>query len=270
MQNPKKIVQLFALAATVASFAIVTSCHKTKKTSEDTSYSTDYASAEKMVNDVQTISDQASKANGSTALRETGSGCATITRSFNGVDSVLTINFGTSDCLCHDGSYRRGEIIVTFTGNYADSGSVHTMTFSNFFHNDNQITGTKTVTNMGHNSLGQVYFNVVDNCTIIKANGESHSVSWNRVRTWITVGSPNVYSITGSGTLVRPNGRTVTVNITSPLIVSSDCRWIEAGTVVHTMPNGLSRTVNYGSTAVCDDVAEITLPNGTTMNVTLP
>ena len=250
----------------------ITACRKTKTSAEDTSYASDYATDEKAVNDVQTVADQAATISGSMNFRTTGSGsgCATVTHSFNGTDSVVTIDFGATDCLCHDGSYRRGQIIVTYTLGYRDSGSVHTMTFNDFYHNDNHVTGTKTVTNMGHNAHGQVYFDVTDNCTITKTNAESHTVNWNRVRTWITEGTPNVYSITGSGTLVRPNGRTVGVAITSPLIVASDCRWIEAGTVVHTLPNGLTRTVDYGSTAVCDDMAVITVPDGTTKSITLP
>ena len=259
------------IAISAALLGAVSSCHKIAKTvAEDSTYATDFATAEKTFNDVQTVADQAAGTNGAMAFRTTTSSCATVTHSFNGTDSVITIDFGTTDCLCHDGSTRRGQIIVTYTGHYADSGSVHNMTFNNFYHNDNQVAGTKTVTNMGHNSLGQVYFNVAINCTITKPNGETHTATWNRVRTWITQGTPNVYQITGTGTLVRPNGRTVGVAITSPLVVSSDCRWIEAGTVVHTMPSGLTRTVNYGNTASCDDQATVTLPNGTTNIITLP
>jgi hypothetical protein len=271
--NSSKIILSISAGVLLSAFVFTVGCNKSKNNSEDTSYATDYAAAEKITNDVQTVADQAATVSGNMAYRTTattGSGCATVTHSFNGTDSVLTIDFGSTDCLCHDGSYRRGQIIVTYTLGYRDSGSVHSIAYNNFYHNDNQVTGSKTVTNMGHNSAGQVYFDVVENCTITKTNGEAHTVSWNRVRTWITEGSPNVYSITGSGTLVRPNGRTVEATITVPLIVASDCRWIEAGTIVHTLPNGLSRTVNYGSTAVCDDMAVITLPNGTTKNVTLP
>ena len=274
MKKQGFLVSIGTATLTLSLFIFVAACHKTpKSTAEDTTYATDYATAEKTIDDVQTVADEAAKVNGNMAYRTTattGSGCATVTHTFNGTDSVLTINFGTTDCLCNDGSYRRGEIIVTYAGNYADSGSVHNITFNNFFHNDNQVLGTKTVTNMGHNSMGQVYFDVAVNCSIVKTNGETHTMNWTRVRTWITEGTPNIYQITGSGTLVRPNGRTVGVTITSPLIVSSNCRWIEAGTVAHTLPNGLTRSVNYGNTPACDDLATITLPNGTTENITLP
>ena len=273
MQKSKLMLCLSTVSITLSVFVFTAACHKTSTSSnEDTTPATDYSVAEKTFNDVQTVSDQAATVNGNMAFRTTattGSGCATVTHSFNGTDSVLTIDFGSTDCLCHDGSYRRGQIIVTYTGHYADSGSVHNITFNNFFHNDNQVTGTKTVTNMGHNSSGQIYFDVTINCSIIKANGETHTANWNRVRTWVTQGTPNVYQITGSGTLVRPNGKTVSINITTPLVVASDCRWIEAGTLVYTLPNGLNRTLNYGNTAVCDDLAQLTLPNGTTQNITL-
>ena len=256
------------LVMVAAMFFAVQSCKKSAQ-AEDTSYATDYSVAEKASNDVQTVADQVSTVSGSANLRTTGGNCATITRTFNGPDSVVTIDFGSTDCLCRDGSYRRGAIIVTFSGHYADSGSVRNITFNNYYHNDNNIGGSKTVTNMGHNAQGQIYFNVSDNFTITGTNGEVHSANWTRVRTWVTQGDPNIYSITGSGTLVRPNNRSVGVNITEPLVVASNCRWIEEGTVAFSLPNGLSRSINYGSTAVCDDMAILTLANGKTETITL-
>ncbi len=274
MRKFKSVFSLGSLFVAVSMVVFMSACHKTKADNEDTSYATDYSVAEKTFNDVQTVSDQAatmSTASGAfKGTATTGSGCAVITRSFNGTDSVVTVDFGTTNCLCHDGSYRRGQIIVTFSGSYSTVGSVHNITFNNFFHNDNQVTGKKTVTNMGLNSAGQQYYNVSVNCTIIRANGGgTHTATWTRVRTIISSGTPTVYQITGSGTLVRPNGKTVGVSITSPLVMSSDCRWIEAGTLVYSLPNGLTRTMNYGNTAVCDDAAVVTLPNGTVKTITL-
>ena len=40
----------------------------------------------------------------------------------------ITINFGTSNCLCDDGVYRRGEIFITTTGWYEDSSTVINIT----------------------------------------------------------------------------------------------------------------------------------------------
>jgi len=273
--HKSKLLLCLAVAVTFSIGVFMAACHKTTTATEDTGYATDQATTEKTFADVQTVSDEAATVNGNMAYRTTattGSGCATVTHSVSGTDSVITIDFGTMDCLCKDGSYRRGQIIVTYSGKYAADGSVHTITFNNFYQNDNQVTGTKTVTNMGTNTAGQIYFDVTINGSIILANSAGTlSASWTRVRTWITHGTPNVYEISGSGTLTRANGTTVGVSIaaSAPLVVSSDCKWIEEGTVVYTLPNGLTRTLNYGNTASCDDEATLTLSNGKVKTITM-
>ena len=281
-----KIALLAGTAAlTFSAIFFVTSCHKkdtTTTTSEDTGYTTDQATAEKSFTDVQSISDQASTvaSGGSLGYKtaELTSGCATVTRTPTGTSGTMTIDFGSSNCLCLDGRYRRGQIIVNYTGNYADSGSVHTITFNNYFQNDNQVQGTKTVTNMGHNALGQPYFSVVVAGSITKSTGGVVSAAWTRTRTWTAgyntpgVFSDDQYAITGSGTITRANGTVVTVAISNsaPLIIASGCRWIEAGSLTYTLPSGLTRTINYGSTPACDDQAVLTLPSGATYTITLP
>ena len=179
----------------------------------------------------------------------------------------------------YNGRYRRGKILISYTGNYADSGSTHTITFDNFYQNDNKVEGTKTVTNMGHNSLGQPYFNVTVNGTITLASGAGTIITNStRVRTWTdgytTPGdfSDDKYALTGTGTITRPSGAVVGVNVSSsaPLIMVAGCRWIEAGTITFTLPSGLTRSINYGSTATCDNQAVLTTASGTTVNITLP
>jgi hypothetical protein len=272
---------LLSTASIALSVIFMAACHKSSTTAEDMGYTTDQSTAEKSFEDAQTAADQASTTpTGSMNFRTTAttsSPCATVTHSVTTTapyagDSVIIIDFGTSDCLCNDLSYRRGQIIIYYSGLYAATGSTHTITFNNFYQNDNQVTGTKTVTNMGTNGSGQIYFDVTINGSVILANGAGTvSAVWNRVRTWITQGSPNVYEISGSGTLTRANGTTVGVNIptATPLVVASNCRYIEAGTVVYTLPSGLTRSLNYGNTAVCDDEAVLTLPNGKTYPITL-
>ena len=280
MHKSKFWLCLGTAAMTVSVFIFMAACHKPITATEDTSYATDQATSEKSFEDAQTIGDQAATTTGNMAFRTTAttaSGCATVTHSastsgtYSG-DSVITIDFGATNCLCSDGRYRKGQIIIYYSGRYADSGSTHTITFNNYYQNDNQVTGTKTVTNMGHNSLGQTYFDVTINGSIILANGAGTlSAVWSRTRTWVTEGTPNVYNITGTGTLTRANGTTVGVSIpaATPLVIASNCRWIESGTIVYTLPSGLARTLNYGNTPVCDAEAQLTLPNGTTYNITL-
>ncbi|MFI5196066.1 MAG: hypothetical protein ACHQD8_03165, partial [Chitinophagales bacterium] len=270
----------FAVSAliTMSVFIFTAACHKSLATA-DNGYAAEQATTEKTFSDIQGIADQAATLSSGSHItyRTTGttsSGCATIYKSG---DSAI-IDFGPTDCTCLDGRKRRGKIIVTYTGNYMDSGSVHTITFDNFYQNDNKVTGIKTVTYIGHNASGQPTFNVTINGSVTLNGGGTISANWSRVRTW-TAGydtpldfTDDVYTVSGSGTLVRANGAHVAANIpaATPLVFAFGCRWIEAGTINFTLPGGATRSLNYGNTPACDDQAQLTLPNGAIYNITMP
>jgi len=273
-----KLMLFVSTAAIATSVCLFTACHKndnkdntTTTTTEDTGYATDHNLSEKMYDDAQTIGDKANVTTGSGAFKP--SGCATVTKS----GTTITVDFGSANCLCSDGRNRRGKIIINYTGAYGDSASVHTITFDNYYQNDNKVEGTKTVTNMGHNSAGQPYFNVTVNGTITKTDGTTIVTNWTRVRTWTAgygtplVWSDDVYKITGSGTITRPAGVVnVSIATATPLEIHGDCKWIEAGSITYTLPTGVTRTLNYGATPVCDADATVTLPSGVTKSITLP
>jgi len=279
MRKMKISYYLGVAALAVGSMVFMAACHKkdTNTATEDTGYASDHMLAEKSYSDVQSITDQAANtASGSTlSYRLTSSACATVTHTG---DSII-VDFSSTDCLCNDGRTRRGKIICVYTGGaYADSGSVHYITFDNYYQDDNNIAGTKTVTNLGHNSAGQPIFNVVIAGTITKASGGVITANWTRLRTWTagyltpTDHTDDAYSISGTGTIVRATGATVAVSIptTAPLQVAYGCRWIEAGTINYTLPSGLTRSINFGNTPVCNNTATITLPSGATYNITMP
>lgn len=283
MHKSKFWLCLGTAAMTVSVFIFTAACHKstTALNSDDNGgYASDNQKMEQNSNDAVAIADvAASSANGVNGnLRTTGTTglghCATITRDTAGTTYTLTINFGTSDCPCLDGKNRRGSIIVTYNGNYFDSGTVRTITYSNYYVNDNQLTGKKTVTNMGTNPSGQVYYTVVVNDTLNLGTGNGQIVwSGNRTRTWLTGYSTPLdrtddsYLISGTTSLTRANGNTFNMAITTPLQVAYGCPWIEAGVVAITGPGGITRTLNYGS-GNCDAEAQLTI--GThTYNITL-
>lgn len=281
-----KLSLCFGTAALTLGIFVFAACHKNDKTTtttEDSGYAADHNLAEKTYTDAQTISDQGAAVgtggsiNYRTTLTSSGP-CATVTHSG---DSII-VDFGSTDCLCLDGRLRRGKIITTYTGGaYSDSGSVHTTTFSGYYVDDNAVTGTKTVQNMGHNSLGYPYFNVTVNGTITKATGGTVTANWSRVRTWLTgyatptTWSDDSYSISGSGTLTRTTaaGVTTTVNVSistaTPLIVAWGCRYIEAGTITYTLSSGAVRSIDFGATPVCNATATLTWAGGSIV-ITLP
>jgi hypothetical protein len=274
IMNRSKFVATCCLSVVAFSGLIyATSCRKASKGSEDISYVTDHAKSEQTFNDVQSIADDAAgiSSGGSLGYKGTGNGCAIVTRT----PGSIIIDFGPDNCLCHDGRYRRGKVLVNCTGNYGDSGSVHTITFDNFYQNDNKVTGTRTVTNMGRNALGQPWFTIHIVGSVTQKGGGTITSEWTRVRTWTqgyatTDQNDDIFEITGSGHMVRANGNEVNISISSPLIMAGNCHWVEAGTVTYNLPGGVSRVLNFGDVPACDNKAVITLANGTTKNIELP
>lgn len=266
---------IFAMA--IMSTLFFGSCKRDriKNNDTDTSYAIDNALSEFAYNDALNISDEASTLNTGENLGnyKTASNCATVTHDTTTTPKTITINFGLTNCLCNDGRYRKGKIEVSYTGHYKDSGMVRTITFDNYFVNNNQILGSKTIQNMGHNSSNQTYFTITINGLIIKATtGDSIIWNQNRVRTY-TAGEntanklDDVYSITGSGTGTKANGISYTMTITQPLVKAISCSWIEAGEIQIQPTGGNLKTINYGN-GTCDDQATVTI-NGATYPITL-
>ncbi|MFN4082524.1 MAG: hypothetical protein ACK4K9_02730 [Bacteroidia bacterium] len=186
----------------------------------------------------------------------------------------MTINYGDTNFLCRDGNYRRGKILVSWTGRYRDNGTIITTTFDGFYQNDFKVEGTKTVTNIGRNNEGFLVFNISVQGKI--TNTENQSITWNstRTRTWIAgentprLWTDDKYLIEGSTNGVNRNGFTFTSVITKPLTIDLGCQWrIVSGTVELTPQGKPTRTIDYGNGA-CDRLATVTV-NGRTFNITM-
>ncbi|WP_276133597.1 hypothetical protein [Polluticoccus soli] len=236
---------------------------------EDTQYADDMAKADQAFDELDGIADQAD-ALGNVALKGGSNplgGCATVTKDTVGTPDSLTIDFGSTNCLCKDGRYRRGKIIITQTGHYKDSAFNRTFGFSNYYVNNNQVYGSKSVTNMGHNSAGHMFYSiVVDGHVVLNSTNDTISHIANRTRTF-TAGentpqlSDDEYDITGSGSHTKATGKTYAMNITSPLHVALNCNWIKSGSI-SILPQGATfpRVLDYGN-GNCDDSATITVNN---------
>ena len=203
------------------------------------------------------------------------SNCATVYHDTSSSLKVLTIDFGSVNCLCNDGRNRRGEVIVSYEGRYRDTNSIHTISFNDYFVNDNQVLGTKTVLNNGLNYDGKINFSIEVDGSIVKSNS-TDTIVWvsSRIRTWEEGSSTifnwldDVYTITGDASGVNSAGVSYTINITTPLRMELNCRWISSG-AVEVKPEGkLKRLVDYG-TGSCDANATITIA-GISFPVVLP
>ncbi|TVT41282.1 hypothetical protein FNT36_07445 [Hymenobacter setariae] len=199
--------------------------------------------------------------------------CAT--RTYDAATRTLTLNFGTTNCLCPDGRYRRGVITAVFSGPYRQAGAVVTINRTNYFVNDNQHLGTRIITNLGSGSFDLV----VQNASIIFANGGG-TTSWSSQRRYTRTagfGTPSilddVYSITGSLTGTNRRGISYTAAIQQPLIkkFAVGCaRHFVVGTIELTNTNAKAMLLNYDPTGTqaCDNVASVT-QNGRTYTIYL-
>jgi len=208
------------------------------------------------------------------------SSCATITN--DTANNVLTIDFGTSPCLCKDNRYRQGQIISSYTGKYRDSGTIISTTFNNFYvgvNNTamNQITGTKTVTNNGHNAAGNLNWTIVAALNVLKANNGG-TVIFNETRNREMIAgestpfifSDDKFQVTGSanGTTARGDNYTAQVLTGHELIRDMSCpKHFTQGQVDITVGTKPTMTLDYGS-GTCDNSATVTR-NGKTKTITL-
>jgi hypothetical protein len=272
----KQISAIF-LGVLLAVF-LFSSCAKDEKAdnTKDVNLASDEAMSDKMFSDVQDIVDEAINASLKSTEDDTifMGPCVTKTIDTIGFPHTVTVDFGLTNCLCADGKYRRGKIISTFTGRYRIAGTVITHTFDNYFVNDNQLLGTRTVTNNGLNNNGNMTWTVHVDGQVIKANnaGTITRIA-DRVREW-TEGSEtphrkrdDLYLTTGTSTVTNEEGLTHTSTITKALEKHMDCRWISSGTVEIQRTEKPLKVLDYGN-GECDDLATVTI-NGETKTIHL-
>lgn len=269
----------------------LTSCRKDNDNDNDTSGAEDNALADKSFEDMGQISNEA--ANGSVGSFKFGadhdgilSNCATVTHD-TALNTIL-IDFGSTNCLCNDGRYRRGKIYVSYSNtaqgepfSYWDSLTSITITTSptdDYFVNDHQVKGTKTVTNLGHNSAGHMNWSVAANGTIVKANNQG-TVTWTTTRNHEWLAGENTpfiwlddeHGVTGTASGTSAKGVSFNVTITSQLVRKIACpKHFVTGTFDFTPGSKPVRHVDFSppSNGACDNIATVTI-NGKTYTVTM-
>jgi hypothetical protein len=257
------------LATTVCFVALVatvlTSCQRERD--EDTQDSADAALFERENDDVVGIAQQAYT--GDLGQYKTRGNCATVTKDTISFPRTITVDFGNTNCACKDGKDRRGKIVISYTGAYKDSGTVRSISFVDYFVNDNHVRGYKTVANNGTNQAGNIYYTIDTKDSIDKANNGG-TVTWQSIRQREYIAGANTaqwnddkYSITGSATGIRANSFNWSMTITQPIIVDHSCVYRITQGRMEVQPQGKAlRTLDYGNGA-CDNDATVTINNKT-------
>lgn len=273
---PKKVyLGLFIIST------FVFSCKKIEQaveTSKDVQMAQDNAQNEEYSDEVSVMADDA-YTYGKLTTKGTSGGYGLLgdTVKVTRVDSVITIDFGTSGITStKDGKTRKGKIKITFSNGYKKVGAMVTHTFENYYVDNNKIEGSRTITYNGLNASGNHNWSIESNHTITRASGKVSTWTSSRVRTMIAGAntplnwSDDQYNITGSASGVTTLGDSYTINISTPLLVKVGCRYIQSG-VINFTRGTTTASIDYsqgGTTATCENTALLTY-NGTTKIITL-
>jgi hypothetical protein len=214
------------------------------------------------------------------ALRLRIGNCAeiTVTPDDGTYPKTVTIDFGNG-CQGVDGKFRKGAIILHFTGPIRRPGSVLTVTLRDFYLNRVHIEGTKIISNLSEN--GNIKFTVqVVNGKVTFPGGRGYKYDAMKYVKQIEGGSTDefrddVYSIEGRSKTEFRNGFTLTLNTESPLIKKVACPWISNGVLKIKIDKANSWVffLDYGApnNGDCDNKALLTWRNnGRSKLITLP
>jgi len=162
--------------------------------------------------------------------------------------------------------------MINTTGRYKDSTTVLTVTFDNYFINNNKVSGTATLSNQGVNNANYPqYAIVVKNGIIETAKG---SINWQSIGTkqWVngtTTPWPaindDVFIFTGSSHGTFTDGSPFNADIIKPLVTNTACPWISGGNIEVSKQQKVIATLDYGENT-CDSLATI-IANGESYGV---
>jgi hypothetical protein len=302
----------------IASASIITSCKKSTTTpaptpDSDTQAASDHSTAENSSNDISAIGSQSIDNGGLSTYKLGGDGLltpesGTVTITPNLSAKTVTVTF--SSFLGKDGHLRNGTLLYDYSAttnnaiHYRDSGLViNVSTPGNTYSVDGdfiEIT-SKTISNKGRITSGNMTWNVSANIKIVKANNGG-TVTWNATRTHVLLNTnattyngsaiAAAYSgpsvpinwaqaliavTTGSSSGTTAAGESFSSNISHQLVRNFNCSpdanhpfrhpFVE-GTINFTPGTKATRTIDFG-TGTCDLDYTVTI-NGNVYHLTLP
>lgn len=172
------------------------------------------------------------------------------------------------DCSVNGSDNITGSLTVTYE--IGEESNTYTATFNNIATGGIVINGTRSFTLTSDSEDANVTFNIVsdmriklaDDSVIEELGSKNFTFTFNA-----TSLETSSLTIDGNWT-VKSDGNTYIVNITTPLKSSYfNCTYIGEG-VMSLNKNGLGVIVDFGD-GTCDDIAELTYPNGTTEEISL-
>jgi len=197
--------------------------------------------------------------------------CVTVTVVMQQNFREITIDFGSEGCLIH-GNILKGKIILTYTRNPDAQEVFITKTLEDFYFNNKNILGGKTILKQLSNENGNPQFTKTSDLTIIWPNGAQASRSGEKIREWIEgfgsgIFSDNVFEITGNWSTTFVNGNTHNYLVVLPLRREVICFYFVSGSIDVERTN-FSGVFDYG-TGDCDNMATFTFDSGEVVDIIL-
>ncbi len=192
--------------------------------------------------------------------------CAVVTRTGDKTAGVIRIDFG-SGCKDKRGRTRKGVIVVAYNGAWKEAGSSSIMTFENYFVNDVQLAGTRSVLNITTDTTRLKFKVDVEDGTATWADGRVATRRLHHIREHER-NSSNILMrliIYGTATGTNRNGRGYFIEILEPLVYDRQCA--AEGVFIPVKGKKLIKhgnrqlTVDYGD-GTCDNVVTLINING--------
>lgn len=192
---------------------------------------------------------------------------------------TVTVNYGPAGgTSCTDGNQRSGKLKFVFRGKYGGVRHDFSVLPENYRLNGNKTEGNISITCRARNSSNNLYFSI----EIINGRISNDSVNTSFFapcgdhnstfqREWLSGESTmavndDVFMLSGSYGGTATKGTSYQCEITSPLKIQADCKWISGGKE-NLLPLNLSpRIVDYGNG--CDNMAVVNI-NGKDYDVSL-
>ena len=197
--------------------------------------------------------------------------CVTITVVMQQNYREVTVDFGTEGCIVN-GHLLKGQIVFTYSRNPEAQQVLITYTLEDFYFDNKNIIGSKTLLKELSNDNGNPQFTHTLDLTVIWPNGAQASREGGKIREWVEgfgsgVWSDNVFEITGNWSTTFVNGNTHTYEVVIPLRREVICFYFVSGSI-NVQRTNFGGVFDYGN-GNCDNQATFTFNNGNVVNITL-
>lgn len=179
---------------------------------------------------------------------------------------TVTIDFGNG-CRGADGKWRKGKIVLHYTGPIRQSGSVLTITLVDFQLNRAKIEGTKVITNMSAGGNIQYTVQVTDG-KVTFPNARGYAYEKLKYVKQVAGGATDelrddVYEIEGRSETSFNSGVKVVLNTEDALVKKLACPWVSDGSLkIKINENILFLNYGFPNNGDCDNKAMLSWNGG--------